>query len=77
MSGRGKIPPAFLARLEEKKRKATEDYISIDVEDNVEQTAPSLQKTFGEAVEYAAKLTGTTVLPIRGIEVQFPFKPCK
>ncbi|KAJ2963471.1 hypothetical protein NQZ79_g1500 [Umbelopsis isabellina] len=76
MTGRGKIPPAFLAKLEEKKRKATEDFISINVEDHVEAATPNLQNAFSEPVEYEAKLMGKTVLPIRGIEVQFPFKPC-
>ncbi|KAG2182432.1 hypothetical protein INT43_007362 [Umbelopsis isabellina] len=75
MTGRGRIPPAFLAKLEEKKRKATEDFISINVEDHVESATPNLQNTFSEPVEYEAKLSGKTVLPIRGIEVQFPYKP--
>lgn len=71
MSGRGRIPQAFLAKLEEKKRKAREDPPEDFTDDFVPLDAPDTP------VEYAAKVMGNTVLPIGGIEVQFPFKPCK
>ncbi|GAB5591446.1 hypothetical protein Unana1_06346 [Umbelopsis nana] len=69
MSGRGRIPQAFLAKLEEKKRKAREDPPEDFTDDFVPLDAPDTP------VEYAAKVMGNTVLPIGGIEVQFPFKP--
>lgn len=84
MSRRSGIPQAFTARLEEKKRKAREDshdefkndFLALDV-DSSNAEPPISDNNSTVPVEYAAKLMGATILPIGGIEVQFPFKPCK
>jgi hypothetical protein len=84
MSRRSGIPQAFTAKLEEKKRKAREDFhdefkddfLAFDV-DSSNAEPPISDNNPTVPVEYIAKLMGATILPIGGIEVQFPFKPCK
>ncbi|KAI9276323.1 hypothetical protein BC943DRAFT_333049 [Umbelopsis sp. AD052] len=81
MGGRNKIPAAFKSKLEEKRKQTrvnfqedfNEDFVAIDSDGSAGES--TTVKATSSTVEYAAKLLGSTILPIRGIEVQFPFKP--
>jgi hypothetical protein len=83
MGGRNKIPEAFKAKLEEKRKQTRinfeedfrEDFVAFESDGSAGESATV--KVSSTTVEYTANLAGGTVLPIRGIEVQFPFKPCK
>jgi hypothetical protein len=83
MAGRNKIPAAFISKLEEKRKQARanfqadfqEDFVAIDSDGSAGESA--IVEATSSTIEYTAQLVGGTVLPIRGIEVQFPFKPCK
>ncbi|KAH8556143.1 helicase C-terminal domain-containing protein [Umbelopsis sp. PMI_123] len=82
MGGRSKIPAAFIAKLDEKRKQTRanfeddfrDDFVPFTSDDDAgESSTAGAMPTI--PVEYAAKVMGGTVLPIGGIEVQFPFKP--
>ncbi|KAI8577770.1 hypothetical protein K450DRAFT_250762 [Umbelopsis ramanniana AG] len=81
MGGRNKIPAAFISKLEEKRKQTRanfqedfqEDFVALDFDGSAGEST-TVEAT-SSTVEYIAELIGGTVLPIRGIEVQFPFKP--